>query len=190
MEPVKHYHLHASIIASGGIVWLGMDVAADDIAICALDGELNILAQEKIPHTEAAIQSLSRRLPGCTVFAAYEAGPTGYQLLRWLRALRWEAWMVAPSRVPVASGDRVKTDKRDALKIATLLAGRQLNDSFVNDLTDQQYADRQLVRCRTQQVRKGTAIRLQIKSALLMHHIVPPPEISTRGCFWWVTSSG
>lgn len=185
---MKKYRLATAAIATDEPIWIGLDVAADSIAVCVLDGEMNILAREKCPYTEGAIQSLSRRLPGCSVEAAYEAGPTGYRLLRWLRGVGWDAKLIAPSQVPVASGDRVKTDKRDALKLATLLASKQLKKGVVHDLTDEQYANRQMVRCRGQRVRDTSRIRLQIKSAMLMHHIVPPagikPNWNKQFCIW------
>ena len=175
---MKIYRLKTPIIASEVAVNIGLDVAADDIALCALGPGLEVLAREKIAHTEAAVKGLLAQLPGCTVTVAYEAGPTGYRLLRWLRSNGChQAFMVAPSRIPVANGDRVKTDKRDALKLATLLATGQLHDLSVHDLTDEQYADRQLMRSREQMARKKTAICLQIKSLLLLHQIQLPPGI-------------
>jgi len=175
---VKIYPLKTPAIASEVAVDIGFDVAADDIAFCALGPGLEVLTQEKIAHTEDAVKSLFRRLPGCTVTAAYEAGPTGYRLLRWLRSNGChKAFMVAPSMIPVANGDRVKTDKRDALKLATLLATGQLDEISIHDLTDEQYADRQLVRSREQMARKKTAICLQIKSLMLVHHIQLPADI-------------
>ena len=178
-EPtMKIYELKVSEIARDEEVFLGIDVAADYIAVCVLGRELDILRRDKILHTEAAVSAFLRRLPGCTVHAVYEAGPTGYQLLRWLRAAGCAtADMVAPSKVPVLSGDRIKTDKRDALKLATMLATGQLRDATVLDLTNQQYADRQLVRSRTQLVKAASTIKQQIKSLMLMHGIFLPRDI-------------
>lgn len=174
---VRIYPLKTPPIASGVAVEIGIDAAADDLAICVLGPGKVILAREKILHTEAAVRALVNRLPGCSIKAAYEAGPTGYCLLRWLRALGCKAFIVAPSKIPVANGDRVKTDKRDALKLAMLLATGQLDGLCINDLTDEQYADRQLVRSREQMARKKTAIVLQVNSLMLMHHIVLPADI-------------
>jgi len=178
-EPtMRRYHPDADAVATDVTVYIGIDVAAEELAVCVLGSDLEVLARVKLPYAEEAVSWLMDRLPGCSVHAVYEAGPTGYVLLRWLRRYGCRtAFMVAPSLVPVASGDRVKTDKRDALKLATLLATHNLKDAFVRDLTDEQYADRQVVRCRTQARQKRTTIQIQVKSLLLMHNIRLPREM-------------
>lgn len=175
---MKVYPLQVRPIARDAQVYVGIDAAAESLAICVLGSNREVLAREVVPNSEAGVHALVQRLPGCLIQAAYEAGPTGYRLLRWLRGAGCQrAFMAAPSKIPVANGERIKTDQRDALKLATLLATGQLDATRINDLSDEEYADRQLVRSREQMARKKTAIMLQIKSLMLMHHIQLPADI-------------
>lgn len=74
--------------------------------------------------------------------ACYEAGPCGFGLARRLRQLGVECEVVAPSMTPVRSGDRVKTDKRDARKLARLLRAGELTPVYIR--TDRRSAARSL----------------------------------------------
>ena len=76
----------------------------------------------------------------------YEAGPTGYGLCRWLKQLGIECVVVAPSLVPTKPGDRVKTDRRDARKLAQLLRAGELTPVWTPAEEDE--ALRDLVRAR------------------------------------------
>jgi hypothetical protein len=86
-------------------------------------GELRL---EEIPNTERALRALVKRLGGSAGLAVcYEAGPCGYEPLRLFASLGVACDVVAPSLVPVRSGDRVKTDRRDAKKLARALPRRR-----------------------------------------------------------------
>src|SRR5688572_15714908 len=82
-----------------------------------------------VPNTKEAVKGMAQRLrresPG-PVRACYEAGPTGYQLGRWLEELGVPCEIIAPSHIPVKPGDRIKTDRRDARKLAGLLRAGML----------------------------------------------------------------
>ena len=76
-----------------------------------------------------------KHLPVCRIHAVYEAGPTGYQLFRWLRELGCDAFMTLPSLVPVRKGERVKTDRRDSLKLAELLRAKKCSHQLTTGAT-------------------------------------------------------
>jgi transposase len=79
------------------------------------------------------------------VLAVYEAGPTGFGLARAAQEHRIDVRVVAPGSIPKAPGDRVKTDKRDALRLVRLLAAGELRFVFVPTVADEAFRD--LVRC-------------------------------------------
>src|SRR5881227_3030487 len=99
--------------------------------------------------------------------ACYEAGPCGFGLARRLRQLGVECEVVAPSMTPTRTGDRVKTDKRDARKLARLLRAGELTPVYVPEATDE--AIRDLCRARTDAVDDQRRCRHRLKAFLLRH---------------------
>ena len=97
-----------------GVTWVGLDVSKETIAVGVLGRSNTTPIVDKIAHDEVSIRRLVARLgePG-GLRVCYEAGPTGYELHRLLASMGVACEVVAPSLVPVASGDRVKTDRRD-----------------------------------------------------------------------------
>jgi len=76
---------------------------------------------ERIAHDEASVRRLVGRLGDPRLLrACYEAGPTGYELARLLERMRVRCEVIAPSLIPKAPGDKVKTDKRDCRRLARL----------------------------------------------------------------------
>ena len=69
--------------------------------------------------------------------AVYEAGPTGFGLAREARARGIDVRVVAPGSIPKGSGDRVKTDRRDAIRLVRLLAAGELSFAFVPSVEDE-----------------------------------------------------
>jgi len=78
---------------------------------------------------------------GSGVRAVYEAGPTGFGLARVARERGVEVRAVAPGSIPKGSGDRVKTDRRDAIRLARLLAAGELSFAFVPSVEDERFRD-------------------------------------------------
>jgi transposase len=100
--------------------WVGLDVHARSTLAGVLDagsGELRL--QRVSPRSEETVEWL-RTLAG-PVRVAYEAGPTGYGLARTCAEAGIACTVAAPSKIPRAAGDRVKTDRRDAERLARLL---------------------------------------------------------------------
>ena len=99
--------------------------------------------------------------------ACYEAGPCGFGLARRLKQIGVECEVVAPSMTPKRSGDRVKTDKRDARKLARLLRAGELTAVYIPDARDE--AIRDLCRARTDAVDDRRRSRHRLKGFLLRH---------------------
>ena len=78
---------------------------------------------------------------GSDVLAVYEAGPTGFGLARAARVLGLDVRVVAPGSIPKGSGDRVKTDRRDAIRLVRLLAAGELTFAFVPTVEDEHFRD-------------------------------------------------
>jgi transposase len=103
---------------------VGLDVHATKIVAAVLDAETGELQYFTLRGDVAEAAGLCAGLPR-PVRATYEAGPTGYGLARELQRRGVECVVAAPSKIPRASGDRVKTDRRDAeLLVRLLLAGK------------------------------------------------------------------
>jgi len=99
--------------------------------------------------------------------ACYEAGPCGFGLARRLKQLGVECEVVAPSLTPKRSGDRVKTDRRDARKLARLLRAGELTPVYIPDARDE--AIRDLCRARSDAVDDRCRSRHRLKGFLLRH---------------------
>src|SRR2546427_8088103 len=101
-------------------VTVGLDVHARSVRLAAVRAD-ELLEERTLPYDEQAVEQVLRRWP--VVRCCYEAGPTGFGLQRFLVERGIDCSVVAPGLVPQRPGDRVKTDPRDARKLARLLAG-------------------------------------------------------------------
>ena len=124
-------------------VTVGLDVHARSIRLAAVRAD-ELLEERTLPYDEEAVERLLRRWP--LVRCCYEAGPTGFGLQRFLVQRGIDCRVVAPGLVPQRPGDRVKTDPRDARKLARLLAGGLLEPIYVP--SPELEAARDLVRAR------------------------------------------
>src|SRR6476659_1354275 len=124
-------------------VAVGLDVHARSIRLAAVRAD-ELLEERTLPYDEEAVERLLRRWPA--VRCCYEAGPTGFGLQRHLVERGIDCLVVAPGLVPQRPGDRVKTDSRDARKLARLLAGGLLEPIHVP--SRELEAARDLVRAR------------------------------------------
>jgi len=106
------------------------------------------------------------------VYFCYEAGPTGYGLYRLIRSLGHECIVVAPSLIPRKPGDRVKTNRRDAISLARLLRAGELTAVWVPDESHE--AMRDLVRARAAAVETLRVHRQQVSAFMLKHGRVFP----------------
>jgi transposase len=106
----------------------------------------------------------------------YEAGPTGFALVRRLRAAGLKAEVIAPSKIPTMPGPEAKSDRLDCRKLAVFARKGLLRPVRVPD--EREEADRQVVRLREQLARKLRVIQQQIKALLLQHGIAEPPGLT------------
>lgn len=124
-------------------VTVGLDVHARSIRFAVVRAD-ELLEERTLPYDDEAVERVLRRWPGAR--CCYEAGPTGFGLYRYLVGRGIDCQVVAPGLVPQRPGDRVKTDPRDARKLARLLAGGLLEPIYVPSLELE--AARDLVRAR------------------------------------------
>jgi transposase len=146
--------------------FVGLDVHADSIAIAVAEpgrGEPGALAT--IPNDTALLLKRLRRLG--RVKCCYEAGPTGFGLQRMLAEKGIDCAVVAPSLVPTRSGDRVKTDRRDAARLARFLRSGDLTEIHVPDAATE--AMRDLERARDDAKKAERVSRHQLGKFLLRH---------------------
>src|SRR5271163_1977726 len=148
--------------------FLGMDVHAETIAaaIAEPDGEIRSLGT--IPNRLESVRKLLKKLgPVEKLRVCYEAGPTGYVLYWQLAELGVQCEVIAPSLVPVKAGDRVKTDRRDAEKLARSYRSGDLTAVWVPDEAHE--ALRDLVRAREAAKQDQLRHRHQLGKFLLRH---------------------
>ncbi|MCY7401569.1 MAG: IS110 family transposase [Nocardioides sp.] len=125
--------------------FVGLDVHARSVVACALDDRTGELSKARLTPDDETILAWLRALPG-PLAVVYEAGPTGYGLARFLTSRGVRCVVAAPSKLHRPSGDRVKTDARDALLLARLLRLGEITAVTVPSLA--QEAARDLVRVR------------------------------------------
>ena len=117
------------------------------------------------------IDKLIRKLQskGKTLPFVYEAGPCGYWLYRYLTKKKLTCWVVAPAQIPKKAGDRVKTDRRDAVPLARLLRSGALRPVYIPSVEDE--AIRDVVRAREEVLKELKAAKVRLKAFLLRQDI-------------------
>jgi transposase len=151
--------------------YVGLDVHKETIAVAlAAAGERGEVREYgTIANTPAALKALASKLAksGAILSFCYEAGPCGYGIQRQLSAMGHECVVVAPSLIPRKPGDRIKTDRRDAINLARLHRAGELTSVWIPDQAHE--AIRDLVRARQGAVRALRQARQQLSGFLLRH---------------------
>ena len=151
--------------------YIGLDVHKDRTVVAIAEGGLRGEVRDygSVATTRSAIEGLARKLAGLgrRLSFCYEAGPCGYGIYRWLRELGHDCIVVAPSLIPRRPGERVKTDRRDARKLARLHRAGELTAVWVPDAAHE--ALRDLVRARDAAGRSLRRTRQQLSGFLLRH---------------------
>jgi len=154
-------------------IFAGLDVDARSISASFGESDGMIRSLRMPSRAENLLAYVRKQFPRQRVAFAYEAGPTGYGLYDQLIAAGHRCLVVAPSMVPSAPGQRVKTNRLDGLKLMTGLRGGQLKSIQVPSTA---YRDlRHLTQLRDTAVRQATAAKCRIK-ALLLFEGIPFPE--------------
>ena len=149
-------------------LWVAMDVHKLSIVAAVLPPVGGQPELARIETTEKAVRRFIGKLGGPEGLAvAYEAGASGFALWRLLTSMGVSCDVIAPSLIPVRSGDRVKTDRRDAKKLVGLQRAGLLR--FVMPPTPELEGLRDLLRCRDDLRRAQTAARNRVLKQLLRH---------------------
>jgi len=148
--------------------WLALDVHKLSIVAGVLPAGAGEPELVQLENTERALRRLITKLGGSEGLAVcYEAGPCGYDLLRFLETMGVDCWIIAPSLTPVRPGDRVKTDRRDARKLVRFFRAGEL--TFVDPPSPEQEGLRDLVRWREDLRRARQNARHRVAKQLLRH---------------------
>ena len=157
-----------SVAPAAERIYLGMDVSRDKIAVAVLRPGEDVPAVEVISHDGEMVRRLIGKFADRSVLAAcYEAGPGGYELYRLLASMGVACDVVAPALIPKGAADRVKTDRRDSVRLA--LSHRAGLLTAIRIPSEPEEAVRDLVRTRANLVDDRKRMMQRI-GALLQRH--------------------
>ena len=149
-------------------IHLGLDVHKDTISVGILDPDQQVPDVERISHDEPSIRRFVARFAEPRALrACYEAGPTGFELARLLSSMGVGCEVIAPSLIPRAPGDKVKTDRRDCRRLARLHRAGELVAVRIPTVGEE--AVRDLCRTRADMVQDLTRARNRLGKFLLRH---------------------
>ena len=167
--------------------FIGLDVHADTIAVAVAEPGGEVRSLGIVPNRPKSIRKLVKKLGAVeSLRVCYEAGPTGYVIYWQLTALGVPCEVVAPTLVPTKAGDRVKTDRRDAEKLARSYRAGDLTAVWVPDAAYE--ALRDLVRAREAAKKDQLRARHRLGTFLLRHGRRPPTAMTawTQRHLTWI----
>jgi transposase len=154
--------------ASSKTTWVGLDVHRDSITSAVLGPQCETPVVDRWFHDEPSIRRFVGGLGSpARIRLCYEAGPTGYDLARFLKRLGVATEVIAPSLIPVTPGAKIKTDSRDARRLVHLYRSGEL--TAVHIPTPGEEAIRDLARARADLVTDRTRSRHRLSKFLLRH---------------------
>lgn len=164
--------------------FVGLDVHAETIAVAVSEGRKQVQAVGTIPNRPEAIQRLMGKLgKPSELRVCYEAGPTGYALYWQLTGMGIECEVIAPSLAPMKPGDRVKTDRRDAERLARSYQSGDLTAVWVPDAKHE--ALRDLVRARGAAKEDVKRAKHRLGKYLLRYGQRPANASRAWTAVWW-----
>jgi transposase len=160
------------------IKYVGLDVSKEKIAVAiANEGREEPRYWGMIANSSEAIKKLMKKLGSSeNLRVCYEAGPTGYALYRLLLTLNIHCTVIAPSLIPQKPGERIKTDRRDSIRLAQLFRAGELTSVYVPTPEDE--ALRDLVRCREDAKEDELRAKHRLSKFLLRNDIKPPSGVN------------
>lgn len=170
------------------VLYVGMDVHKESIVVATAEGvsgEVDMFGT--LPNSGAAVDKLLAKLSSGERKPrfVYEAGPCGYWLARYIRSKGFPCMVAAPSLIPKKSGDRIKTDSRDARNLARLYRTGDLTEVHVP--SERSESMRDLVRCREDAVDDAKRAKQRLKAFLLRHGHFYPMKTRWSGAYvQWV----
>jgi transposase len=164
--------------------FVGLDVHAETIAVAVAEGRGKVRSLGTNPNRPEAVRRLLGKLgkPG-ELRVCYEAGPTGYALYWQLTAMSIACEVIAPSLAPAKSGDRVKTDRRDAERLASSYQAGTLTPVWVPDPKHE--ALRDLVRAREAAKQDMKRAKHRLGKYLLRYGQRPGNGAKAWTAVWW-----
>src|SRR5512135_3162374 len=159
-------------LEQGESVHVGVDVHKASYSVALYSDGRGVLTTWVQPARPEVLIEQLRPLREGIAQVVYEAGPTGFALARRLRAEGYTAQVIAPSKLLAPVGPEAKSDRLDCRRLAQLSAKGLLHPVQVP--TEQEEADRQVLRLREQMVRKARTVQAQIKAFLLQHGVAEP----------------
>src|SRR5258707_12054964 len=172
-----------------GTRFVGLDVHAATIAVAVAEPDGEVRSLGTIPNEPEAVRRVMKKLgPAEHLRTCYEAGPCGYVLYWQLIQLGVACQVVAPTLIPVKAGDRVKTDRRDAERLARSLRSGDLTSVWVPDAAHE--ALRDLVRAREAAKKDQFRARHRLQKFLLRHGRPSPAGTKawTEGYRRWIAA--
>ena len=158
----------ASLPSGPGVVHVGMDTSVREIVCGVLRPGMEVPAVDRVPNDEESVRRLIGRLGDRRLLAVcYEAGPSGYELHRLITSMGVACEVIAPSLVPKGSSDRVKTDRRDAVRLTLALRAGMLTPVRVPSPSEE--AVRDLVRARGDLLDDRRRAQQRLNALLLRH---------------------
>ena len=170
---------------TGKKIYLGIDVHKKTYAVAAFCEKLVVKKATLPASPEGLVTFCKKYFPGALIESAYEAGFSGFFLHRILEKNGIRNLVIHAAGIEIAVGDRVKTDKRDALKIATQLEANRLKGIHVP--SEEREEKRALTRLRDTVVEHRTTTANQIKSLLYQHGLISPTA-RKKTCPKWIES--
>lgn len=166
------------------LLFVGLDVHVETISIAVAETNGEVRFVGTIPNRLESIRKAMQKLgPVETLRACYEAGPCGYVLYWQLTQMGVKCEVIAPTLIPVKAGDRVKTDRRDAEKLARSYRSGDLTAVWVPDEAHE--ALRDLVRAREAAKKDLLRARHRLQKFLLRHGRRPPTKMTAWKVYYW-----